>query len=153
MAPRVWPLERGHIVTSPFGPRGGEFHWGVDFGFPGGSANRPVFAVQGGYVTRSGPASGFGRWVVIDHPTDDGSGTTVYGHIVPGVRVGRRIEAGQRIGVVDPDRRTNGNVPPHLHLEWHRSVWTPPGPDRLDPLPLLIGAAYPLADWRHVLTP
>lgn len=153
MAPKVWPLERGHVVTSPFGPRSDGFHWGVDFGWAGGSANRPVFATQGGYVTRSGPASGFGRWVVVDHPAADGGGTTVYGHVNPEVPVGRRVEAGERIATIDPDRRTNGNVDPHLHLEWHRTVWVPPGPGRLDPLPLLAGAAYPIASPRHILHP
>ncbi|MFD0000224.1 M23 family metallopeptidase [Nocardia sp. NPDC127526] len=153
MAPKIWPLEFGHLVTSPFGPRAGGFHWGVDFGFPGGSADRPVFACQGGYVMYSGAATGFGLWVVIDHPTADGSGTTVYGHVRPEVRVGRRVEAAERIATINPDRRTNGDVAPHLHLEWHRTVWAPPGPDRLDPMPMLAGAAYPVAPQAVSLGP
>ena len=38
---RYWPLGTGRIVTSPFGPRDGGFHAGTDFGFLGGSANKP----------------------------------------------------------------------------------------------------------------
>lgn len=143
MTTRYWPLERGHEITSPFGARWGTTHWGVDFGWPGGSAGRAVYAVQGGTVTKAGPASGFGQWVNIDHPAADGGGLTVYGHIIPEVAVGERVEAGQRIARINPDPNTNGGVAPHLHLEWHRYVWAPPGPDRLDPLPLLQGAQYP----------
>lgn len=143
MAAKFWPLQRGHMVTSPFGPRWGSQHWGVDFGRDGGSGGLPVYAVQGGTVWAVGPASGFGQWVVLDHPTEDGGGTTVYGHIIPEVRQGQRVGAGQRIARINPDSNTNGGVAPHLHLEWHRYVWSPPGPNRLDPLPLLQGAAYP----------
>ena len=143
MAPKFWPLERGHVITSNFGPRWGTMHFGVDFGRDGGSGGMPVFAVQGGTVVMVGPASGFGQWVVVDHPAEDGGGTTVYGHVIPEVRQGRRVEAGQRIARINPDSNTNGGVAPHLHLEWHRFVWTQPGPNRLDPLPLLDGALFP----------
>lgn len=143
MTARFWPLARGFVVTSPFGARSGGHHWGTDFGRDGGSGGLPVYAAQGGTVVQSGPASGFGRWVVVDHPTDAGSGTTVYGHVVPEVKVGDVVTAGQRIARIDPDSRTNGGVAPHLHFEVHRSVWVPPGPDRLDPLPWLKSATYP----------
>ncbi|MGX6513244.1 peptidoglycan DD-metalloendopeptidase family protein [Rhodococcus sp. SJ-2] len=143
MALKYWPLERGHMVTSGFGARWGTTHWGTDFGREGGSGGMAVHAVQGGSVTHVGPASGFGQWVVLDHPTADGSGTTVYGHIIPEVYLGQRVEAGQRIARINPDSNTNGGVAPHLHLEWHRYVWSPPGPNRLDPLPLLDGALFP----------
>ncbi|MFH5211441.1 peptidoglycan DD-metalloendopeptidase family protein [Antrihabitans sp. NCIMB 15449] len=143
---RHYPLARGFTVTSGFGYRTDPYpgtHWGTDFGRDGGSGGLPVFACQGGTVVMVGPASGFGQWVVVDHPTADGSGTTVYGHVIPEVRQGQRVEAGQRIARINPDSNTNGGVAPHLHLELHRSVWSQPGPDRLDPLPWLSGATYP----------
>ncbi len=140
---RYLPMQRGHVITSGFGERWGDFHWGTDFGWPGGSANKPVFACQGGTVTMVGTASGFGMWVVLDHPTADGAGTTVYGHVVPEVRQGQRVEAGQRIAHINPDRSTNGGVDPHLHLEVHRFVWAPPGNDRLDPVDWLENATHP----------
>lgn len=83
MTNRYWPLKRGHVVTSGFGPRWGGMHFGVDFGWDGGSGGLPIYAVQGGTVVNVGPASGFGQWIVIDHPTEDGSGTTVYGTSSP----------------------------------------------------------------------
>lgn len=144
MSQRFWPLERGHTITSPFGARWGTTHWGTDFGWDGGSGNRPVYAAQAGTVTHAGAASGFGMWVVLDHPTEAGSGTTVYGHVIPEVAVGDVVTAGQRIARVNPVKGPgNGNVDPHLHFEVHRWIWSPPGPDRLDPLPWLNGAAYP----------
>lgn len=125
-----YPLTRGFTITSPFGQRGNEFHWGTDFGRAGGSGGNPVHAVRRGKVTHAGPATGFGRWVVVDSP--DG-GTHVYGHVQPEVVVGQYVNAGQRIAFINPDRNTNGDVDPHLHLEWHRYVWVPPGPNRLNP--------------------
>lgn len=143
MASKFWPMKRGHVVTSGFGARWGTTHWGADFGWDGGSGGLPVFAVQGGTVVMVGPASGFGSWVVVDHPTEDGGGTTVYGHIIPEVRQGQRVEAGQRIARINPDSSTNGGVAPHLHLEWHRYTWAQQGANRLDPVPMLAGAGFP----------
>ncbi|MCT2121728.1 GH25 family lysozyme [Dietzia cinnamea] len=137
------PVDRGFVVTSGFGPRWGTIHYGTDFGRNGGSGGYPIYAVKAGTATAAGPASGFGRWINIDHPASNGGGLTVYGHIIPEVRVGQVVSEGQRIGRIDPDSRTNGGVAPHLHLEWHRYVWSPPGPNRLDPMPLLAGARWP----------
>lgn len=131
------------MVTSGFGPRGAEHHWGVDFGAPGGSGGRPVYAVKDGTVTRAGPASGFGQWVTVDHPASNGGGETVYGHVIPEVRAGQAVSEGQRIARINPDSGTNGGVAPHLHLEWHRYQWVPPGPDRLNPMTMLTGAKWP----------
>lgn len=140
---RCWPMARGCVVTSGFEMRWGSMHWGIDLGWDGGSGGLPVFAAQDGTVAMAGPASGFGRWVVLDHPTEAGGGTTVYGHIIPEVAVGQLVAAGQRIAHINPDSNTNGGVPPHLHFEVHRYVWSQPGPDRLDPAPWLAGASYP----------
>lgn len=137
------PVEKDFYVTSGFGPRWGTTHFGTDFGAPGGSGGRPVYAVKDGTVVRAGPASGFGQWVGVDHPATNGGGETIYGHIIPEVKVGQQVREGQRIGRINPDRATNGGVDPHLHLEWHRYTWTPPGPDRLDPMTKLTGAKWP----------
>lgn len=118
---------------------------GTDFGWPGGSAGKAVYAMQGGTVWAVGPADGFGQWVVLDHPTADGSGTTVYGHVIPEVRLGQRVEAGQRIARINPDRNTNGGVDPHCHVEVHRYVWSTAasGNRLLNPQSWLSGALYP----------
>lgn len=137
------PVDKGFYVTSGFGPRWGAMHYGTDFGRDGGSGGYPIYAVKDGTVTAAGPASGFGQWINLDHPASNGGGLTVYGHIIPEVRVGQVVREGQRIGRINPDSRTNGNVAPHLHLEWHRTVWDPTGRHRLDPMPLLAGARWP----------
>jgi len=146
MANRYMPVGAEMFVTSGFGPRWGTVHRGVDFGKTGGSANQPVYAAQGGTVVFCGAASGFGGpdpagWVVIDHPTEDGSGTTVYGHIIREVVLGQRVEAGQRIGRINPNSATNGGVAPHLHFEVFPRVWVPGA--QLDPEPWLRGAKIP----------
>lgn len=137
------PVDKGFVVTSGFGSRWGTTHWGTDYGRNGGSGGFPVYAVKDGTVTRSGPASGFGRWITVDHPASNGGGLTVYGHIIPELGVGTRVREGQRIGRIDPNSATNGGVAPHLHLEWHRYVWSQPGPDRLNPQTMLAGARWP----------
>ncbi|MHA6631451.1 M23 family metallopeptidase [Pseudonocardia sichuanensis] len=101
-------------LTSAVGPRWGRSHNGLDI------ANRigtPVFAVTDGVVVESGPASGFGLWVVIRH--DDGT-KSVYGHINQTfVRVGERVSAGEQIAELGNRGISTG---PHLHLEiWDRS--------------------------------
>lgn len=138
---RFMPVERPHRVFSGFGPRWGTQHRGVDFGRDGGSGGMGVYAAQGGRVIMSGPADGFGFWVVIDHPTAAGSGTTVYGHVVPEVKAGVDVFAGQRIAHVNPIKGPgNGNVDPHLHFETHPTVWRQGS--QFDPMPWLAGAAY-----------
>ncbi|WP_259443602.1 M23 family metallopeptidase [Rhodococcus sp. DMU2021] len=149
MSIKYWPLKRGFMITSPFGQRAGGFHAGTDFGWEGGSANLPVHAVKGGTVIYAGAASGYGGpdpagWIVIDHPTEDGGGVSEYGHIIREVQVGQRVEAGQRIGRINPDSRTNGGVAPHLHLSVMPYEYNPSR--KLDPVPWLDGALYPGED-------
>lgn len=146
MAPRYRPVPQESYVSSPFGPRWGTAHRGTDFGRSGGAANMPVYAAQGGKVVYAGAARGFGGpdpagWVVIDHPAADGAGTTVYGHIIREVSVGQRVEAGQRIGRVNPSSATNGGVAPHLHFEVHPYVWKQGA--QINPEPWLAGAKLP----------
>lgn len=137
------PVEQGFYITSPFGWRDGFIHYGTDFGRDGGSGGHPVYAIRSGTVVHAGPASGFGQWVTVDHPAEVGGGFSVYGHTIPEVTPGQHVEEGQRIARINPDPNTNGGFPPHLHLEFHRYVWSPPGPDRLDPEPILAGAGWP----------
>ena len=148
MAQRFRPVPANSYVSSPFGPRWGTIHYGTDFGRAGGAADMPVFAAQGGTVVYAGAASGFGGpdpagWVVLDHPTADGAGTTVYGHIIRDdyIRPGVRVEAGQRIGRVNPNQATNGGVAPHLHFEVHPTVWRPRS--QVDPVKWLGDAPSP----------
>lgn len=150
MAARYWPLGAGRIVTSPFGDTAGRLapHTGVDFGREGGSANMPVYAVQAGTVIHAGAAQGYGGpdpagWLVIDSSDAEGGGCLEYGHIVrdAAVRVGTRVTAGQRIGVINPNRATNADVDPHLHLSDMPRGYNPNA--KQDPMPRLAGAREP----------
>jgi hypothetical protein len=147
MAARYWPLEDGRVVTSPFGPRAGGFHFGADFGFPGGSGGRPVFAIDDGTVLHSGAAQGYGGpdpagWVVVQ--SDDGT-VWEYGHVVrlPHVKPGTPVRAGDVIARVNPDAATNGGTAPHLHLSLMVDGYRPQA--KVDPLPALGGAKDPAA--------
>ena len=143
---RYWPLDTGRIITSPFGARPGGFHTGCDFGFPGGSGGRPVYAVQSGTVIYSGAAQGYGGpdpagWLVIDSTDAEGGGCLEYGHIVREVTRGARVTAGQRIGHINPNSATNGGVAPHLHLSDMPGGYAPAA--KQDPMPRLAGAHDP----------
>ena len=142
------PVQKGFYVTSPIGARWGTTHWGTDFGRDGGSGGYPIYAVKDGTVVQSGPASGFGQWIRLDHPASVGGGESVYGHIIPEVTVGERVKEGQLIGRINPNSATNGGVPPHLHFEYYRYSWVPAsrrvlGDTILDPEIVLRGATWP----------
>ena len=118
----------------------------MDFGRDGGSGDQPVFAAQAGLVTHAGAAQGFGGpapagWIVIDHPTAAGSGTTVYGSIIAEVAEGEWVRAGQRIARINPDPNTNGGTAPHLHFQVHPFVWQPGS--QIDPVAWLDDAPAP----------
>jgi murein DD-endopeptidase MepM/ murein hydrolase activator NlpD len=106
-----WPVPSSHVISSGYGPReGGEFHKGIDIAAPVGT---PIVAVADGTVLFSGPASGFGHWVVIQH---DGGVMSVYGHMYGDeiyVSAGEQVKAGQKIAAVGSDGESSG---PHLHF-------------------------------------
>jgi hypothetical protein len=150
---RYWPLGPGRIVTSPFGPRAGGFHYGTDFGFPGGSGGRMLYAIQSGTIIYAGAAQGYGGgdpaglagWLVIDSSTDEGGGVLEYGHIVraANLKVGSTVVAGQAIGIINPDQGSNGGVAPHLHLSDMPAEYSPAA--KQDPMLRLRGALDPPA--------
>lgn len=102
-----WPVQ-GRI-TSSFGPRWGRMHNGLDIAAPTGT---PVYAAAPGKVTYSDGAGTYGLLVMIDH----GNGIeTRYAHnsrLL--VRVGEKVERGQRIALVGSTGNSTG---PHLHFE------------------------------------
>jgi murein DD-endopeptidase MepM/ murein hydrolase activator NlpD len=95
-------------VTSGFGGRWGTVHQGLDIAAPIGT---PIHVPMAGVVVNSGPASGFGMWVRVQH--SDGT-ITVYGHINRSfVQVGQRVAAGQVIAETGNRGQSTG---PHLHI-------------------------------------
>lgn len=109
------------VFTSSFGARWGTLHAGVDIAAPIGT---PIVSVADGTVIESGPASGFGMWVRVQH--DDGT-VTIYGHVNETlVSQGQRVVAGEQIATVGNRGWSTG---PHLHFEVHLN-----GADKVDPV-------------------
>lgn len=109
--------------TSGYGARWGTTHYGVDIA---NSIGTPIHSLMSGTVISSGPASGFGLWVRVQH---DNGLISVYGHINESlVTVGQRVEAGQQIATIGNRGQSTG---PHLHLEIHENGV------KIDPLPWL----------------
>jgi murein DD-endopeptidase MepM/ murein hydrolase activator NlpD len=104
----AWPV-RGPL-GSPFGPRGYEFHSGIDVVTPAGA---PVAAAASGRVVWAGyRGGGWGLLVTIAHR--DGV-RTMYAHLSRvGVRLGERVGVGTRVGRVGVTGDATG---PHLHFE------------------------------------
>lgn len=106
--------------TSGFGGRWGTSHNGIDIA---NAIGTPIYAVTDGVVEKSGPASGFGLWVVLRHA--DGT-KSVYGHINRSlVQVGQEVAAGQQIAEVGNRGFSTG---PHLHFEIHDANDNPMNP-------------------------
>ena len=121
----MWPLEG--VITSPFGPRWGRMHTGIDID---GVTGEPVVASADGTVVLAAYYSGYGNAVIIDH----GNGfSTLYGHLSSiDVDTGDVVAQGQLVGAVGCTGNCTGD---HLHFEI-RIEGTP-----VDPLPYLPGGS------------
>jgi len=117
-------------VSSAFGPRvhpvhgAHSHHNGIDYADHLGS---PIYAAEGGIVTHSGPAGGFGNLVEVQH----GRGlTSLYGHLhkclVPH---GAMVRRDQLLGLMGTTGNSTGV---HLHFELRNAANKP-----VNPAPLL----------------
>lgn len=104
---QVWPAT-GQL-SSPFGPRWGRMHEGMDIADRPGT---PIVAALPGTVSFAGWYGGYGNLVRIDH----GNGLeTRYGHMrAILVAVGQPVAAGQQIGEMGTTGSSTGT---HLHFE------------------------------------
>jgi murein DD-endopeptidase MepM/ murein hydrolase activator NlpD len=103
----IWPV-RGPI-TSPFGPRWGGFHPGIDIGVPTGT---PIQAAAAGTVIWCGWESGYGNLVVLDHHNGIATAYAHQSRIAVGCN--ENVSQGQVIGYVGCTGFCTG---PHLHFE------------------------------------
>lgn len=116
-----WPVESYVYVSSGYGWRAdpftgnSSFHNGIDIAAHRGT---PVYATNGGVVTRADWWSGYGNAIIIYH----GNGiSSLYAHLDNGngsrptfeVSVGDSVTAGQVIGYVGTTGRSTGY---HLHF-------------------------------------
>jgi len=107
--PLVLPVHSGYRLSSPFGPRGGRLHKGIDMA---SSLNTPIYATADATVKFSGTQSGYGNVVVLDH---GGGYETYYAHLNRRlVTVGQTISRGDQIGAMGNTGRSTGV---HLHYE------------------------------------
>jgi murein DD-endopeptidase MepM/ murein hydrolase activator NlpD len=120
------PLEGPACISSPFGPRGGALHQGVDLPAPAGAWVRAAAPGRVAAIRRMGAA---GLTVELLHP--DGSRTRYahLGSVTPALAGGRRTVAlGERLGRIGRTGITRGT---HLHFELRR------GGQPIDPAPEL----------------
>ena len=131
----ILPIMDGRelLITSPFGPRGGAQHNGIDLTlWLGWSALSSIHAAAEGRVRHVGFDRSRGNWVMLDH---GGGVTTQYYHMQDGsIAVGRgeTVAAGQRIGEMGSTGNSTG-----AHLHFQVEVNGLP----VDPLPYLLGQA------------
>jgi len=118
-----WPANG--MLTSPFGPRAGGFHPGIDIGSLG---DLTVRAASSGRVVGMGALTGYegyGDVVLLDI---GGGMTTVYAHLGRALaRAGELVVPGQTIGVAGCSGWCTGT---HLHFELRDHGRA------IDPLPL-----------------
>jgi murein DD-endopeptidase MepM/ murein hydrolase activator NlpD len=103
----IWPVNGP--VTSPYGPRWGRMHEGVDIAVPAGT---PIRAANSGKVILAAPTGGYGNYTCIDH----GSGlSSCYAHQSSyATSVGASVSQGDVIGYVGCTGSCFGD---HLHFE------------------------------------
>lgn len=128
-----WPVAGGRL-SSPFGPRGGAMHDGIDIAAPAGTAVR---AADRGRVIFAGRLRGYGNVVIVRH---DGDYVTVYAHNRRNeVREGEQVARDQLIAVVGSTGRTTG---PNLHFEVRRDNVASNPLDFLPPLDPATGTTF-----------
>lgn len=109
------------VLTSKFGPRKHpilkkvHLHKGVDWAAPEGT---PVVAAFSGVVKYSGVKGEYGNFIRLEHSDGRGTGYAHLQDFADGMRVGKKIKAGQIIGFVGS---TGQSIGPHLHFELYRN--------------------------------
>lgn len=127
-----WPLPYAE-VTSLYGPRGWDFHDGVDLAAPDGT---PVLAAHNGRVIYAdNELSSYGKTVIIQGYDRL---VTIYAHNSSLlVKPGQEVLQGQQIAEVGSTGKASG---PHLHFEVR--LWVRDGNlASADPLPVLANSS------------
>jgi murein DD-endopeptidase MepM/ murein hydrolase activator NlpD len=102
----IWPVNGS--LTSPFGPRWGRMHEGVDIAAPGGT---PIRAAKAGTIVLAEPYGGYGNYTCIDH---GGGVSSCYAHQSAFAMTAGSVGQGQVVGYVG---NTGASFGDHLHFE------------------------------------
>jgi murein DD-endopeptidase MepM/ murein hydrolase activator NlpD len=102
----IWPLHGA--ITSPYGPRRGGFHPGIDID---GNTGDPIVASKAGTIASISCGSGYGICTIIDH---GGGVVTLYAHQSSKAISSGSVQQGQVIGYVGCTGYCTGS---HLHFE------------------------------------
>src|SRR5437870_12601457 len=106
----LWPADG--IVSSPFGPRAGGFHPGIDIGSLQGLTVRAAASGRVGAAGALMGYEGYGTVVVVDL---GGGMSTVYAHLARALaRTGALVARGDTIGIAGCTGFCTGT---HLHFE------------------------------------
>jgi murein DD-endopeptidase MepM/ murein hydrolase activator NlpD len=103
----IWPVNGP--LTSPFGPRWGRLHAGMDISASDGT---PIRAADSGRVVLAGWQGGYGNYTCIQHTAQM---STCYAHQSRlGTSVGANVKQGEVMGYVG---NTGNSFGAHLHFE------------------------------------
>ena len=108
-----WPTNSPYVITSGYGYRGGEFHYGLDIS--GTGFGSPIYATLDGVVISSGWGGMMGNAggisIVVQH---ENGYCSAYAHLSKTlVSVGQTVTRGQRIGNMGSTGYSSGT---HLHF-------------------------------------
>lgn len=110
-----WPYVVGVAMSSPYGPREGSMHQGIDL-VPGDGA--PIQSIADGTVRLATESNGaYGVSVYVDHKIDGNTVTSHYAHMQYGslrVVTGQQVKVGDILGLTGNTGRSFGA---HLHFE------------------------------------
>ncbi|MCL2487223.1 MAG: peptidoglycan DD-metalloendopeptidase family protein, partial [Oscillospiraceae bacterium] len=118
----AWPVPAVKNISSPYGPRMGTTHRGIDIA----NGTVPIYgknivAAADGvviYTNTSGYGGGYGSYIIVDHGLDSRERriTTLYAHCSKvSVTVGQKVVKGETVlGLVGSTGNSTG---PHLHFE------------------------------------
>jgi len=127
--PVEWYTQNGWRLTSPYGPRTGQFagfHRGVDFG--GKPCGAPVQTPFAGKVVTA-RTSGMGTWgnTVCIELAPDGNYVSLNAHLQRiNVRVGQFVEVGDVIGTNGGTNHSGRDYACHIHYEIQRNNGSAP---------------------------
>ena len=124
------------LFSSPFGPRWGRMHRGIDIGV---WEDSPVHAQEDGVVEQIIPKFGeYGGAVVVSH--QDGT-ANLYGHVYDYVvETGQKVKRGDQLAKIQYYPGKDGSNQSHLHFERFNKSGT-----RIDPLPYFSQGGAPTA--------